>query len=287
MCPNHQTTRWPILYFQYCWTVPLRLHSIHYIMSFKIKVKKGGQKRESSKVKKKKNEEKHFSSLQITNIKTQNMKKQHTSSLSKPENDMEMETEKGSRWEIFHNREFRAQRLARAENRDGEQAICQSKQLKQRKKKKKWNYRKAGKHTLECEWFLELQRWLCEAHPESECQKQQPGLEMYWRQSVPVLTLNKAISTSLMRGCWIKRKQEEEVCKHLCGVSGHVCAWFSDRFVFSFQGKCNFCSAFLTNMIAPVINQSAGNKGALSANLHLKWNVKNSRAYRGLFQGFA
>lgn len=39
-----------------------------------------------------------------------------------------METEKGSRWEIFHNRDLRAQRLARAENREGKQAICQSKQ---------------------------------------------------------------------------------------------------------------------------------------------------------------
>ncbi len=35
---------------------------------------------------------------------------------------------KGSRWEIFHNTELRAQRLTRAKNRDGEQAICQSKQ---------------------------------------------------------------------------------------------------------------------------------------------------------------
>lgn len=39
-----------------------------------------------------------------------------------------MEKGKGSRWEIFHNIGFRAQRLSRAENRDGEQAICQSKQ---------------------------------------------------------------------------------------------------------------------------------------------------------------
>lgn len=34
------------------------------------------------------------------------------------------------------------------------------------------------------------------AHRESECQKQQTGFEKYWRQSVPALTLNKAISTS-------------------------------------------------------------------------------------------
>lgn len=100
---------------------------------------------------------------------------------------------KGSRWEIFHNTEFRGQRLTRAENRwDGEQAICQSKQrsggptIPTREMKLK----KPEKHGLKYEWFLGLQRWLCETHarPESGCQKQHTGLEKYWRQSVPALT---------------------------------------------------------------------------------------------------
>lgn len=132
---------------------------------------------------------------------------------------------KGSRWEIFHNTEFRAQRLGRTENWDGEQAICQSKQksggpaIRTREMKLK----KPEKRRLKYEWFLGLQRWLCEAHahPQSGCQKQQTGLEKYWRQSVPALTLNKAISTSLKHGCPTSRQRGEERCSE----HGHLWFW--------------------------------------------------------------
>lgn len=94
---------------------------------------------------------------------------------------MERETEKVPGGKHSTTTVRRAQRLTRCENRNEEQAICQSKHrnCEPEMQMKEKNLQKSEKLATKYEWFLGLQRWLGEAnaHPKPRCQKQQRGLE--------------------------------------------------------------------------------------------------------------
>lgn len=130
---------------------------------------------------------------------------------------------------------------------------------------------KPEKRALKYEWFVGLQRWLCEthAHPEPWCQKQQTGLEKYWSQSVPALTLNKAISTSLKHGCSIRRGLALEAWTSVVVVFC-VCRIFFFLFLlivlYFLPDGCGIlaykCVPDKYDSADPLIHRSSGNKGA-------------------------